>query len=90
MSKKHLMSKENSFVQWLVDNSDPHNLFSPELDYDKAIHFLRAYLLGEDWYSCSAGNGKQINCDIVDSILFRYSRKYRRELKRVERRWRKT
>lgn len=75
-----------SFTEWLkLENSkDPGNTLPPELDFEKAIYFLKNYLLGEDWYVNYSGSAKQINTDIVYNILRKYSKKFRKELKVYE------
>lgn len=75
-----------SFTEWLkLENAkDPDNILPPELDFEKAIYFLKNYLLGEDWYVNYSGSAKQINTDIVYNILRKYSKKFRKELKVYE------
>ena len=72
-----------SFLEWLkLENSkDPDNMLPPGLDFEKAIYFLKDYLLGEDWYVSYSGSAKQITTDIVYEILKKYSKKFRKELK---------
>ena len=72
-----------SFTEWLkLENAkDPDNTLPSDLDFEKAIYFLKNYLLGEDWYVNYSGSAKQINTDIVYDILRKYSRKFRKELK---------
>ena len=75
-----------SFLEWLkLENSkDPDNMLPPGLDFEKAIYFLKDYLLGEDWYVSYSGSAKQITTDIVYEILKKYSKKFRKELKTYE------
>lgn len=78
--------KDISFTEWLkLENAkDPDNILPPELDFEKAIYFLKNYLLGEDWYVNYSGSAKQITTDIVYDILKKYSKKFRKELKAYE------
>lgn len=78
--------KDVSFTEWLkLENAkDPDNILPPELDFEKAIYFLKNYLLGENWYVNYSGSAKQINTDIVYNILRKYSKKFRKELKVYE------
>lgn len=78
--------KNVSFTEWLkLENAkDPDNILPPELDFEKAIYFLKNYLLGEDWYVNYSESAKQINTDIVYNILRKYSKKFRKELKVYE------
>lgn len=75
-----------SFTRWLESENakDPDNMLPPALDFEKAIYFLKNYLLGEDWYVEYPGTPKQINTDIVYDILKKYSKKFRKELKAYE------
>lgn len=70
------------FTKWLDNNWKKNNMFPPPLDPQIALDFLRKYLLGEDWYSVNPISTSQINCEVVHDILYKYSRKYRKELKR--------
>lgn len=78
--------KDVSFTEWLkLENTkDPDNTLPPELDFEKAIYFLKNYLLGEDWYVSYPGSAKQINTDVVYNILRKYSKRFRKELKVYE------
>lgn len=78
--------KDVSFTEWLkLENAkDPDNILPPELDFEKAIYFLKNYLLGEDWYVNYSGSAKQINTDIVYNILRKYSKTFKKELKVYE------
>lgn len=83
--------KDISFTEWLkLENSkDPDNMLPPGLDFEKAIYFLKNYLLGEDWYVNYSGSAKQITTDIVYDILKKYSKKFRKELKAYEKEMRR-
>lgn len=78
--------KDVAFTEWLkLENAkDPDNTLPPELDFEKAIYFLKNYLLGEDWYVSYPESAKQINTDIVYNILRKYSKRFRKELKVYE------
>ena len=70
-----------SYVDWFVENKEPDNLCDPSLDPQLALQFLCDYLLGEDWYVVMPESQKQVNSAIVDEILFKYSKQYRKEVK---------
>jgi len=84
--KEMKSTNNNSFIEWLKAESqkDPDNMLPPSLDYESAIIFLKNYLLGEDWYVNYSGSAEQITTDIVYCILEKYSKKFRKELKRVK------
>lgn len=72
-------------TEWL-DNCESYGVFSPPMDAQTAVDFLQRYLLGEDWYSINL-NAEQINTEIVHEILWKHSRKYRKELREWRKRW---
>lgn len=72
-------------TEWL-DRQESYGVFSPPMKAQTAIDFLQRYLLGEDWYSICQ-NAEQINTEIVHEILWKHSRKYRKEVKEWRRRW---
>ena len=47
----------------------------------EALNILTKYLLGEDWYIVDPINQAQANTIIVDEILSKYSKKYKKEKK---------
>ena len=69
------------FSEWLKENWVEDNIFPPALKSQLALKFLKDYLLGEDWYSNNPISNEQINCEIVDTILYKYSKRYRKECK---------
>ena len=56
-------------------------MFPPPLNAQLAIQFLKDYLLGEDWYVINPLGQEQINTEIVSDILYKYSKRYRKECK---------
>lgn len=71
------------FTKWLKEEwkKDKHNILPPKLDDRLALLFLKNYLLGEDWYVVSPLSHEQVNTELVHSILYKYSKKYRKEYK---------
>ena len=74
-------------MDWLIVNQDPNNILPPPLDFEKAILFLKNYLLGKDWYVNYPGSAEQITTDIVYNILKTYSKDFRKEIKMENKRW---
>ena len=70
------------FSKWLDNNWQKDNIFPPPLDPQEALNFLQEYLLGEDWYIINPLSTAQANCELVYDILYKYSRKFRKEMKR--------
>jgi hypothetical protein len=73
-----------TFTEWLKNDSKPCGVFNPPLEAQKAINFLKDYLLAEDWYSVNPVSAEQINTEIVFEILCKYSRKFRKEWKKYK------
>lgn len=73
------------FQKWLDKNWEKDNMFSPSLDAQTALNFLESYLLGVDWYIVNPLTTSQANCEVVHEILYKYSKKYRKELKKYKR-----
>ena len=81
------MKNENkTFNEWL-NSQDDYGIFSPPMDAETALDFLRRYLLGEEWYSPNPISSKQINTEIVYLILRRYSKRFNKELKGGRENW---
>ena len=73
-----------NILKWLKEQNETvnkGNIFPPPLEPQMAIDFLRAYLLGEDWYTVNPISQKQINTEIVFEILFKYSKRFKKEYK---------
>lgn len=69
------------FTDWLKKNSEVCGLCDPPLEPQKALNFLRDYLLGEDWYVTMPESTKQVNTAVVFKILLKYSEKFKKEYK---------
>lgn len=72
------------FTEYMTEESkkDPDNIFDPPTKPEIAIEFLKDYLLGEDWYVSDPLGPNQVNTEIVHEILYKYSRRYRKEYKK--------
>lgn len=71
------------YTKWLKDNYEENNLLPPKLSDNQALLFIQNYLLGENWYVVSPMLKEQVNCELVHDILYKYSRKYRKECKKA-------
>lgn len=79
------LKKNYRFIDWFNKNKQEDNLLPPPLSDKKAILFLKEYLLGEDWYVNYSASAEQINTEIVYAILEKYSKKFKKEIKRYQR-----
>lgn len=73
-----------TFIEWFLQekSKDKDNLFPPPLEPQLALDFLREYILGEDWYSVNPIPTIQINTEVVSEILYKCSKRYRKEVKK--------
>lgn len=71
------------FTDWLKNDAEDCGLFDPPIEPQLALNFLIDYLLGEDWYVVLPECTLQTNTAAVYEILYKYSRKFRKELKRA-------
>ena len=69
------------FTEWLTNElyKDSENMLPPKLSDKQALVFLREYLLGSDWCVIDPISQEQVNTMLVDNILYKYSKKYRKE-----------
>lgn len=70
-----------TLTEWLENDAKDCGLCDPPMKADQAIQFLKDYLLGENWYVTMPENGEQCNTAIVIEILYKYSSKFRKEVK---------
>jgi hypothetical protein len=77
------VKRKNQFTFWLKHEAEDCGIMQPPLNAQKAVHFLRDYLLGEDWYVVNPVNTEQCNAQIVHEILMKYSSEYRKEYRRT-------
>lgn len=78
-----MMKDNEKFSDWLKRNWEKDNLCPPPLNAQTAINILCNYLLCEndDWYIVMPVNNEQANTLIVEEILSRYSKQYKKEIK---------
>lgn len=72
------------FTEWLKHDAKDCGVFAPPMDAQLALDFLADYLLPDGWY-CMGTSTAQANTEIVHDILWRYSKKYRKELRKARR-----
>lgn len=75
------MRDENKFTYWIEHEAKDCGICAPPLNPKKAIDFLINYLLGEDWTVTTSESFEQVTTEAVHSILMKYSKEYRKELK---------
>ena len=73
------------FTKWMSENWEKDNMLPPSLDPQEAINFLEQYLLGDDWHIVNPLRTSQANVVVVHEILYKYSKKYKKECKKYRR-----
>lgn len=83
MRSKENLKQKMTFTEWFLQETakDEDNILPPPLEPQLALNFLREYILGEDWYSANPVPTSQINSEVVDEILYKCSKRYRKEVK---------
>lgn len=71
-----------TFTYWLNHEAEDCGLCDPPLDAQSALNVLIDYLLGENWYVVMPESTAQVNSAAVFEILFKYSRRFRKEYKK--------
>lgn len=72
----------NTMTHWLKAEAEDCGLCDPPMNVNSAIQMLKNYLLGEDWFVSLPEGPEQVNTAIVHSILMKYSKEYRKEMKK--------
>ena len=61
-----------------------YGICSAPMDAQLALNILTDYLLGEDWYVVMPMNTKQVNACVVEQILDKYSKRWKKDWKNYE------
>ena len=72
---------ELTFTEWQDANWEKDNMFPPCMDAQVAFNYVTDYLMGDDYYIVDPLCTAQANVEILHDILYKYSRKYRKEFK---------
>lgn len=77
-----------TFTEHLDEVNKKYNcgIFSSPTTDKEAFNFVCDYLLGEDWITPNPLSFEQVNTEMVHEILYKYSKRYRKEYKK----WRAT
>ena len=55
-----------------------------KVDTEQALDILTSYLLGDDWYVVDSMSTEQCNAIVVEQILDKYSKQWRKDWKTYE------
>jgi hypothetical protein len=61
-----------------------YGLCPAPMDAQLAVHILCDYLLGDDWYFASSASEEQGNAMVVELILDKYSKQFKKDWKNYE------
>lgn len=73
------------YITTLNKLTNEGNIFPPCVPAQTALTFLQRYLLGEDWYVTDPLCNAQVNPIIVEEILYKYSKRFRKEFRLYKR-----
>lgn len=76
--------KYNKGFEVLKDNicDTSYGLFPAPMEAQEALEILTSYLLGDDWYVAASISLKQCNACVVEQILDKYSKKWKKDWKK--------
>ena len=76
----------NSYIDFIKEKEskreDKDNIYCTGITDKEFVHFIIKYLLGEDWYVVDPLGHDQINQIALEEILDKYSKEFRKEIKR--------
>ena len=76
----------NSYIDFIKEKEskreDKDNIYCTGITDREFVHFIIKYLLGEDWYVVDPLGHEQINQIALEEILDKYSKEFRKEIKR--------
>ena len=78
--------KYNKGFETLKENicTADYGLCPAPMDAQQALDALTSYLLGDDWYTVMPLSVKQCNAIVVEQILDKYSKKWRKDWNHYE------
>lgn len=87
---KHITPNIQKFIDFINECEknelqkplEDRNICPPAVESQLVINCLCDLFLGEDWYVCLPLGQNQVNTCILDEILYKYCRDYRKLIKR--------
>lgn len=78
--------KYNKAFNAMRDNIEDtsYGILPSPLSAQEAVNILCNYLLGDDWYCATSMGVEQVNAVIVEQILDKYSKQWRKDWKTYE------
>lgn len=76
----------SSYIDFIKDKEckreDKDNIYCTGITAEEFITFIIKYLLGDDWYVADPLGHNQVNQVALEEILYMYSKKFKKEIKR--------
>ncbi len=76
--KKHEYNKSFEAVKENIEDTS-YGICPPPMPAQECLNILCDYLLGEDWYVASSMSAEQVNAVVVEQILEKYSKQWRKD-----------
>ena len=78
--------KYNKSFEYMKDNicDTSYGLCPAPMNAQLALNILTDYLLGEDWYVATSMSQEQVNACVVEQILDKYSKQWKKDWKNYE------
>ena len=78
--------KYNKSFEAVLENIEDttYGVCPAPMDAQQAIYILSDYLLGDDWYFAGSCSVEQGNAIVVEQILDKYSKQWRKDWKNYE------
>lgn len=77
---------DNSYIDFIKEKEskreDKDNIYFTGITDREFVHFIIKYLLGDDWYVVDPLGHEQIIQIALEEILDKYSKEFRKEIKR--------
>lgn len=78
------MERNKTLTEWLIENNK-YGIFYPPMKAEMFIDYIKDYLLWEDWYTINPVNAEQVYTEILVEVLEKYSKRFKKEIKKMRR-----
>ena len=76
----------SSYIDFILkkerSREDKDNIYCTGITDEEFIAFIIKYLLGDDWYVADPLGHNQVNQVALEDILYKYCKKFKKEIKR--------
>lgn len=78
--RKYVYNASFDKIKAIIEDTT-YGIYPPPLDAQTALNILCDYLLGDDWYFAGSCGVEQCNAVIVEHILDKYSKQWKKDWK---------